>query len=61
MSTVKTPTIDTILLNYLDNVFPERGYREGDSLESLAQASGRREVFLHLKSLYAEQQAVGAS
>ena len=59
--TVKTPTIEVGLLKYLDSVFPERGYREGDTLEALAQASGRREVYLHLHSVYNEQQAAGST
>ena len=54
---VKTPTIDTELLKYLDSVFPERGYHEGDTLEVLARISGCRAVYLHLKSVYNEQQA----
>ncbi|MCA1995711.1 MAG: hypothetical protein LDL56_00610 [Armatimonadetes bacterium] len=40
-----------IVIDYIDRMFPERGYRPGARLEDLAYEGGKRAVVEHLRTL----------
>ena len=51
----KPPLICEHTVEYLDKLFPEMSASAGDTLETIWQYSGKREVVRHLKTLIERQ------